>query len=111
MPQNRRKLIDLLIGNLSNVIIHEIMEKSTKNREVASHYKKEAENSLMLSKRYRSKINPINTIFSKNDISYIKNKIANKVKSELRKRISQGYENIDLNLIEELANKYLKESK
>ena len=111
MPQNRKKLIDLFIGNLSNVIVHEIMEEATESEEIASHYKKEVENSLGISSKYRSKINPTTAILSEKDAEYIKKKLINKVKSKLKERISDGYENIDLNLIEELANKYLKESK
>ena len=111
MPQNRKNLIDLFIGNLSNAIVHEIMEKATENKEIASHYKKEVENSLKISKKYRSKINPINAVLSEKDIGYIKKKLVNKVKSKLKERILEGYENINLDLIEELVNKTLRETK
>ncbi|MEK6826390.1 MAG: hypothetical protein AABX90_02055 [Nanoarchaeota archaeon] len=39
------------------------------------------------------------------------NKIINKVNAELNKRIANGYENIDLNLVESLVGKALKDTK
>ena len=64
-----------------------------------------------IAKRYREKINPIDSSFPEKDIDYIKNKIRNKVKAELLIRISKGYENIDLELIEEIIEKYLRKLK
>ena len=34
MTQNRNKLINLLVGNVSNSIVHEILEKATKNEDL-----------------------------------------------------------------------------
>ena len=42
---------------------------------------------------------------------YIKNKVINKVKSELKLRIAKGYENIDLSLIEIFVNETLRDFK
>jgi hypothetical protein len=108
MPQNRKGLIDLFIGNLSNVIVHEIMGEATESEEIASYYKKEVENSLKISRKYRSRINPINTTLPEKDIEYIKKKLVNRVKSKLRERIFNGYKNISLNLVEKLVNKTLE---
>ncbi|MEK6823783.1 MAG: hypothetical protein AABY06_01995 [Nanoarchaeota archaeon] len=110
MPQNRNKLIDLFIGNISTAITHEILIEAIKDnsKEIADHYQKEAENAVNISKKYREKINPINAPLPSKDISYIRTKIINKIKIELMNRISKGYKNIDLNLINELVDKTLK---
>lgn len=109
MVQNRKKLIDLFIGNVSNFIIHEILEKAIDNKELSNRYNKELLNSLKIAKNYREKINPIKNILPDKDIRYIKKRLTNKVKSELRIRIKKGYQNINLNLVEELVDKALKE--
>ncbi|MEK6830761.1 MAG: hypothetical protein AABX77_01930 [Nanoarchaeota archaeon] len=62
MPQNRNKLIDLFIGNISNAIIHEILERAIDQEEIADRYRKELNNSLNKAKEYREKINPTNAI-------------------------------------------------
>ena len=108
MVQNRNKLINLFIGNISNSIVHEVLEKAADNKELSNKYNKEILNSLNIAKRYRKKFNPINSPLTDKDIKYIKTKIIKKVKAELLFRISKGYENIDLDLVEELADKILK---
>ncbi len=40
MVQNRNKLIDLFIGNISNSIVHKILEKAIDNKEIASKYER-----------------------------------------------------------------------
>lgn len=100
MVQNRKKLIDILIGNLSNAVMHKILEKSIDKKELAEKYRKELINSFEIAKRYREKINPKNKPLSLYDINYVKDKIAKRVKSELLVRISKGYENISLFLVE-----------
>ncbi|MEK6829231.1 MAG: hypothetical protein AABY15_03825 [Nanoarchaeota archaeon] len=110
MPQNRKKLIELIIGTLSNAIMHEVLRMASKNKEIASYYKKEIENAINVSRKYREKINPRNRSLSARDIEYIRNKIINKVKVELVIRISKGYKNIDLSLIERLVDKVLKDT-
>jgi hypothetical protein len=108
MTQNRNKLIDLFIGNISNSIVHEILEKAIANEEIADKYGKELTTSLEIAKSYREKINPINTFFPDKDLNYIKTKIKNKVRAELLIRVSKGYKNINLELVEEMIDKYLK---
>lgn len=108
MPQNRNKLIELFISNITNSIVHEILEKATDQDELINKYDKELLNSLNIAKRYRDKINPSYSELPYKDIIYIKNKITNKVRNELRLRISKGYTNINLSLIDELISKYLK---
>ena len=110
MVQNRKKLIDLFIGNISNSIVHKILEKATDNKDLADKYNKELLNSLNIAKRYRNKINPVNAHFPNKDTEYIRNRIANKIKAELLLRISKGYKNIDLSLVEELVDAALKDT-
>ncbi len=98
MAQNRNKLIELLISNLSNSIVHSILEKSIDKEELSEKYRKELVNSFEIAKRYREKINPKEQPLLK-DSSYIKDKLKQRVKSELLLRISKGYQ-IDLSLID-----------
>jgi len=111
MPLNRNKLIELFISNLTNSIVHEILEKATNQDELTEKYDKELLNSLDIAKKYRDKINPTTSQLPYEDTTYIKNKIINKVRNELRLRISKGYTNINISLIEPLTDKYLKELK
>lgn len=113
MPQNRNKLIELFIGNISNAIVHDILEKAIKNEKqyLADKYRKELLASFQIAKKYREKINPVNIPLPEKDFLYIKEKITKKVKSELQLRILKGYENIDLNFIEEEVNRILEEMK
>ena len=67
---NRSKLIDKFIGNLSNAIIHKILEKAIDDREIASKYEKELTTSFKIAKKYREKINPIDTPLPDKDIGY-----------------------------------------
>lgn len=111
MVQNRNKILDLLIGNLSNVVIHKILEKAIDNEEIFNKYHKEIKISLEIAKKYREKINPINKGLSEKDLDYVKKRLMNKVKSELLMRISKGYKNIDLNLIELVIEEVFNEIK
>lgn len=108
MNQNRNKLVDLFIGNISNSIVHKILEKAIDEENIRKHYDKEFSTSLDIAKRYRERINPINTPLPVKDIVYIKEKIIRKVKVELEQRISKGYQNINLRLIEPIVNDILK---
>src|SRR3989344_6970696 len=110
MPQNRKKLINILIGHISTAIVHEILIESTENKEMAPYYKKELETASKISKKYREKINPVESPLPSKDVEYIKDKITNKVKAELQIRISRGYKNIDLSTIEKFVNERLKET-
>ena len=94
---------------LINAVIHEILEKAINDEQVSKRYNKEISISLDKAEIYREKINPINKPLSNKDLSYLKTKILNKVKTELKIRISKGYKNIDLTLADELMNKMLKD--
>ena len=107
MVQNRNKLIELFIGNISNSIIHQILEIAVIKELVADKYRKELITSFELAKRYRKKINPVNRPLKDKDVLYIRAKIINKVRAELIARISKGYKNINLNLVESLVDKSL----
>lgn len=107
MVQNRNKLIDLLIGNLSNYIVHTILEKSINKPELTMKYQKESLNSLNIAMSYRGRLNPAGKPLIESDIEYIKNKIISRVRSELVLRISKGYQGIDLSLIEKEVDNIL----
>ncbi len=108
MVQNRNKLIDLFIGNISNSIVHNILEKATEDELIAKRYNKELTTSWEIAGRYREKINPVNAVLPAKDLSYIRTKIASKVNSELLFRISKGYQGIDLSLVETFVVDALK---
>ncbi|MBS3158505.1 hypothetical protein J4206_04425 [Candidatus Woesearchaeota archaeon] len=111
MVQNRNKLLDLFIGNMSNAVVHRILERCIDNPEIAKRYVKESATSLEIAKRYREKINPTEDCLPVKDIDYIRTKIVNKVNSELMFRISKGYKGIDLGLVSKFADDALKEMK
>jgi len=108
---NRNKLIEAFISNPANAVVHKILEKAIDKEEISQSYNKEIRNSREIARKYREKINPANRSLPENDINEIKRKIINKVNSELKLRISRGYENINLLLVEELVDKSLKEMK
>ena len=116
MPQNRNQFIDIFIGNLTNAIVHEILEKSIINKEeladkYSNKYRNEVINSYNIAKRYREKINPLNKPLPIKDITHIKDKIKNKVNLELQTRINNGYKNINLDLINQEIDNKLKDLK
>ena len=97
---NRNKLIELFIGNISNAIIHEILKEAIDDEAVRSRYLKELISSMKTALDYRNKINPLYSKLQKKDADYIKDKIIKRVKSKLLTRINEGYENVNLILIE-----------
>jgi hypothetical protein len=109
MVQNRNKLIELFVSNLANSIVHEILERAIDKEEIADKYRKEIKNSFKIAKNYRNKINPVNFPLPAKDFLYIEDKIKRKVNAELKLRISKGYQNIDLNLVDLEVEKYLKQ--
>ncbi|MBI5392853.1 hypothetical protein HZA96_03195 [Candidatus Woesearchaeota archaeon] len=111
MDQNRNKLINLLIGNLSNAIVHRILVKAIDDELIISRYGKEIRNSIDLANRYREKINPNNRQLPDKDIDYILKSLQLKVKAKLEKRISDGYEGINFSLVEPFVVDALKELK
>ena len=111
MPQNRNKLIGLFISNISNAVIHEILEKAIDAEDTIIKYQKEIKNSFEIAKAYRSRINPVEYPLPSRDIEEIRRGVINKVKKELNSRISKGYKNINLNSVEEVVDKFLREMK
>ena len=109
MALNRKKLIDLFIGNISNAILHRILEKAVEDDVIRKYYDKEFLISFEIAKKYREKINPVDG--KPQESSEIKDRIIKKVSNELRMRISKGYQNIDLSLAEPTADKFLSELK
>jgi len=110
MVQNRNKLIDLFIGNLTNAILHRILEKAIEQEEISAKYKKEMKTSWEIAKDYREKINPPSS-FPLKDISEIKERLVRRVKSELSIRISKGYKNLNIESVESEVENALKEMK
>jgi len=108
---NRNKILEAFISNLANVIIHQVLEKAIDKREIAEVYSKEMKNSFEIAKRYREKINPVNSHLPFHDIEEIKAKLKREVNSELKLRIEKGYRNIDLSLVPGLVEKFLKDMK
>ena len=56
MVQNRNKLIELFLGNVSNAVVHEILQKAIEKEQIADKYRKELKNSFELAKKYREKL-------------------------------------------------------
>ena len=108
---NRNKLIDLFIGNMSNCIIHKILEKAIEDENIRDHYNKELLESLNIAIRYREKINPNLKPLPEKDINYIRERIIRKVNAELKLRISKGYKNIDLKSVELIVDEMLSQTK
>ncbi|MDO8460603.1 MAG: hypothetical protein Q7S74_05815 [Nanoarchaeota archaeon] len=108
---NRNKLIEVFISNISNAVIHQILEKAIDRKEISEKYQKEVKNSWEIAIKYREKINPVNRSLSGQDNEEIKRKIVNKVKAELKIRIERGYENIDFSIVEDFVDNALKQMK
>ena len=111
MVQNRNKLIELFIGNISNSVLHKVLEKAADNDELSDKYNKEIMTSFDIAMKYREKINPISLPLPSQDIQYIRQKVINRVKSELQIRISKGYNGIDINLVEQFVDDAMKETR
>ena len=109
MSQNRNKLIDLFVGNISNAVLHKMLEKAIEDSSIANKYQKEIDISFNIAKSYREKINPTSSSLPEKDIDFIKNKIISRVKSEIFTRISKGYKNLDVSLVESYVDSILKD--
>ena len=107
MVINRKKLIDLFVGNATNAVLHKILEKAVEDDVIRKYYDKEFLNSFRIAKKYREKINPIDNELQ--DSSKIKETIVKKVSNELKIRISKGYKNLDLSSVESVTNNVLSE--
>lgn len=91
-------------------MVFDILEKAIEEDNIRKHYNKELLVSLDVAKKYRAKINPIDTKLPEKDIRYIKPRITKKVMAELKQRISKGYQNIDIELVEPTVDNLLKET-
>jgi hypothetical protein len=111
MSQNRNKLLQLLIGNLVNVIVHKVLEEAVKEDILRNHYDKESLVSFEVAKKYREKINPVQRELPENDINKIREEVLKRVDKELKLRVSKGYQGINLSLVKEILEKTLKELK
>lgn len=111
MPQNKNQIIKRFIGNLSNAILHQILEEAIDDQDICGKYNKEVQTSWDIAKEYRGKINPKNEALPENDVTEIREKTMGKVKAELRIRESKGYENIDFDKIESFVDKALRSMK
>ena len=109
--KNRNQLIEVFVSNLSNAIVHQILETAIDKQEISEKYVQEYKNSWQIANIYRGKINPANRSLPVQDLEEIKRKIINNVNSELKLRIDKGYENINLSLVLEFVDKALKELK
>ena len=111
MTQNRNKLLDLFIGNLSNAVLHKILENAIDSTEIANKYEKELTTCFAIAMKYREKINPILEPLPVGDQDYIKMKITKRVQTELLLRIVKGYTHIDLLSLDDTVAAYLKEAR
>lgn len=113
MTKNRNQLIKIFVGNISNTIVHNILEESIKKEkpELSDKYRKEKTNSFDISKIYREKINPIDKPLPSIDQNEIKGKILNRVQAEISLRISKGYQNLSIQNLEQEINFILKNLK
>lgn len=109
MALNRKKLVKLFIGNVSNAVLHKILEEAVEDDIIRKYYDKEFLNSLDIARKYREKINPVNSKLPES--SEIKEAIIRKVNNELKVRVSKGYKNINLSLVKPTADDILTELK
>ncbi len=65
MVQNRNKLIGLFISNISNAIVHKILEKASEQEELSNKYNKEELTSFDIANKYREKNKPPRNITSR----------------------------------------------
>ncbi|HII16187.1 MAG TPA: hypothetical protein HA362_07835 [Nanoarchaeota archaeon] len=109
--QNKGKLVRIFIGNVANAVVHEILENAIEEQSLRSHYGKEMQNSFLLAKRYRKKLNPGGKPLPDKESADIKAKIMKKAVNELKLRIKKGYTNIDVDSADKIAEKLLKKLK
>ncbi len=110
MTQNRNKLLGLFVGNLSNAILHKILENAITDKNIANKYEKELTTSFALAMKYREKINP-STALPEKDIEYVKHVIMKRVTAELLLRIARGYTNLSCDSVEEIVDDFLRQAK
>lgn len=108
MSHNRNQLITLLIGNLTNAVVHQVLEKSVKEEIIRKYYDKESLHSVEIAKRYREQINPLQRALLDIDAEEIKAEVQKRARNELLLRISKGYRGIELNDVEPVLEKLLQ---
>ncbi len=107
MSQNRKKLIQVCVGNSTTVVVHRILGDSTEDTGLKKYYQKEAINALRIVKNCREKINPVLEPLPEKDKEGIKARVIAKATNELKLRIAKGYTNIKLELVEDTVLKLL----
>lgn len=108
MVQNKPKLVNLFISNVTNAVVHQILEEAIADENLRDYYDKELYNSIMVAKKYREKINPVNKPLPLKDLQDIKVKIIKKANIELNLRIKKGYTNLDLETVEVITERILR---
>ena len=109
MAQNRKKLVELFIGNLVTSVVHKILRDAVGKDELSEKYFKELTTSYEIAAAYRSKINPKSE--SLKDANQIRTKVSQRVRAEMQLRISKGYKNINLGLVDKTVEQMLEELK
>ena len=109
MSQNRKKLIDLFIGNVSNVVVHRLLERAIDDDLVAKRYGKEERTSFDTAEKYRALINPVQSPLPISDADMIRLRILARVKCEIVLRVSKGYKNLSLDGVERFVDSVLRE--
>ncbi len=109
MRQNRNKLMQLLVGNLVNIVVHKVLEATITENILRERYQREGLVSFEVAKRYREKINPADRELPEKDFEQIKEVVSKRARQELLLRISKGYAEIDLSLIDKVLDEILKE--
>lgn len=99
----------LLIGNLANVVVHKVLEEATKEEILRKRYDKESLISYEVAKRYREQINPLQRCLSPEDAGQIRKEVIRRAYQELQVRISKGYREVNLALVEPVLQKLMKE--
>ena len=110
MP-NKNKLVRIFIGNVANAVVHEVLENAIEEKSLRSHYGKEMQNSFLLAKRYRGKLNPAGKPLPDKESADIKANIIKKAVHELKIRIKKGYTGIDIDSAGKIAETLLKRLK
>ncbi len=110
MTQNRNRQIKKLIGNIVNVIVHDILLEATNDENVKTWYKNEIKNSLTIANRCRATINPSDRNLSSEDQDILRTSIRREAVSALKLREQKKYKNLDFGKIEPTIEKYLKET-
>ena len=107
--QNKSKLVRIFIGNIANAVVHEVLENAIEEQSLRSHYGTEMQNSFLLAKRYREKLNPADKPLPES--IEIREKIVKKATQELNIRIKKGFTGIDMDSTNKITEKLLKKLK